>query len=195
MNSLKNTQTAVNLMKSFAGESQARMRYTYYSSIAKKEGFIQIANIFMETAEQEKEHAKRFYKFLKEDFTDEIIEIQAGFPVSFHQDTLSNLKAAASGENEEWTDLYPEFARVAKEEGFTQIATVYKRILEVERFHESRYLKLAENIASGTVFKKDEKVLWQCSNCGYLFEGDEAPKLCPACAHPQGYFEVYAQNY
>jgi len=195
MNSLKNTQTAVNLMKSFAGESQARMRYTYYSSIAKKEGFIQIANIFMETAEQEKEHAKRFYKFLKEDFVDEIIEIQAGFPVSFHQDTLSNLKAAASGENEEWTDLYPEFARVAKAEGFTQIATVYNRILEVERYHESRYLKLAENIANGTVFKKEEKVLWQCSNCGYLFEGDEAPKLCPACAHPQGYFEVYAQNY
>ena len=195
MKSLKNTQTAVNLMKSFAGESQARMRYTYYSSIAKKEGFVQIANIFMETADQEKEHAKRFYKFLKEDFVDEVIEIQAGFPVSFHQDTLSNLKAAANGENEEWTDLYPSFAKTAEEEGFTQIATVYKRIIEVEKYHESRYNKLAENIENGTVFKKDEKVLWKCSNCGYLFESEEAPKLCPACAHPQSYFEVYSQNY
>ena len=195
MKSLKNTQTAVNLMKSFAGESQARMRYTYYSSIAKKEGFIQIANIFMETAEQEKEHAKRFYKFLKEDFVDEVIEIQADFPVSFHKDTLSNLKAAASGENEEWSDLYPAFAKVAEEEGFAQIATVYKRILEVEKYHESRYNKLAENIENGTVFKKDEKVLWKCTNCGYLFEGEEAPKLCPACAHPQSYFEVHVQNY
>lgn len=195
MKSLKNTQTAINLMKSFAGESQARMRYTYYSSIAKKEGFVQIANIFMETAEQEKEHAKRFYKFLKEDFTDEVIEIQAGFPVSFHNDTLSNLKAAASGENEEWTDLYPSFAKTAEEEGFTQIATVYKRIIEVEKYHEERYNKLAENIEDGTVFKRDEAVLWKCTNCGFLFEAEVAPKLCPACDHPQSYFEVYCQNY
>lgn len=195
MKSLKNTQTAINLMKSFAGESQARMRYTYYSSIAKKEGFVQIANIFMETAEQEKEHAKRFYKFLKEDFTDEVIEIQAGFPVSFHNDTLSNLKAAASGENEEWTDLYPSFAKTAEEEGFTQIATVYKRIIEVEKYHEERYNKLAKNIEDGTVFKRDEAVLWKCTNCGFLFEAEVAPKLCPACDHPQSYFEVYCQNY
>ena len=194
MKSLKNSKTAINLMKSFAGESQARMRYTYFSSIAKKEGFIQIGNIFIETADQEKEHAKRFYKFLKEDFTDEVIEIQAGFPVSFHKDTLSNLKAAASGENEEWSELYPAFAKVAEEEGFSEIATVFKRISEVEKFHESRYNKLIENIQNNKVFKKDEVVLWKCTNCGYLFEGEEAPKLCPACAHPQSYFEVHLQN-
>lgn len=195
MKSLKNTKTAENLMKSFAGESQARMRYTYYSSVAKKEGYVQIANIFMETAEQEKEHAKRFYKFLKEDFVDEAIEITAGFPVSFHQETKLNLKAAAAGENEEWTDLYPEFAKVADEEGFPVIAEAYRRISEVEKFHEERYLKLLSNIENGTTFKKDESVLWKCNNCGYIYEGEEAPLACPACIHPQAYFEVFVQTY
>jgi rubrerythrin len=195
MKSLKGSKTAENLMKSFAGESQARMRYTYYSSIAKKEGFVQIANIFLETAEQEKEHAKRFYKFLKEDFIDEAIEIQASFPVSFHSETIKNLKAAAAGENEEWTDLYPSFAKVADEEGYPIIATVYREITKVEERHEIRYNKLAKNIEDGKVFKKEESVLWKCGNCGYIYEGAEAPKVCPACAHPQGYFEVFKENY
>lgn len=195
MKSLKNTKTAENLMKSFAGESQARTRYTYYSSIAKKEGYVQIANIFMETAEQEKEHAKKFYKFLKEDFKDEAIEITASYPVSFHQETKLNLKAAAAGENEEWVDLYPEFARVADEEGFSEIAESYRRIAKVEERHERRYNKLCKGIEDGTTFKKDEVVLWKCNNCGYIFEGEEAPISCPACAHPQGYFEVFVENY
>jgi len=195
MKSLKESKTAENLMKSFAGESQARMRYTYYSSIAKKEGFVQIANIFLETADQEKEHAKRFYKFLKEDFIDETIEIQASFPVSFHKETLKNLKAAAAGEHEEWTDLYPSFAKVADEEGYPIIAAVYREITKVEERHEIRYNKLAKNIEDEKVFKKDESVLWKCSNCGYIYEGVEAPKACPACAHPQGYFEVFKENY
>lgn len=195
MKSLKGSKTAENLMKSFAGESQARMRYTYYSSIAKKEGFVQIANLFLETADQEKEHAKRFYKFLKEDYVDEAIEIQAAFPVSFHSETLKNLKAAAAGENEEWTDLYPSFAKVAKEEGYPQIAAVYREIAKVEERHEIRYNKLAKNIEAGKVFKKDESILWKCINCGYIYEGTEAPRACPACAHPQGYFEVFKENY
>jgi rubrerythrin len=195
MKSLKGSKTAENLMKSFAGECQARTRYTYYSSIAKKEGFVQIANIFLETAEQEKEHAKRFYKFLKEDHVDEVIEIQAGFPVSFHKETLKNLKAAAAGENEEWTDLYPAFADIAEKEGYPEVAAAYKKIAEVEERHEIRYKKLAKNIEDGTVFKKDEINLWKCINCGYIFEGEEAPIVCPACAHPQGYFEVFVENY
>lgn len=195
MNSLKGTKTAENLMKSFAGECQARTRYTYYSSIAKKQGYVQISNIFMETAEQEKEHAKKFYKYLKEDFIDEAIEITASYPVSFHEDTMANLKAAAAGENEEWTELYPEFAKVAREEGFEAIATTFERISEVEKTHEARYNKLAKNIEEGKVFKKDEKVLWKCLNCGHIHEGEEAPKLCPTCVHPQGYFEVFVEAY
>lgn len=195
MKSLKESQTAKNLMKSFAGECQARTRYTYYSSIAKKEGYVQISNIFMETAEQEKEHAKKFYKFLKEDFIDEDIEIQASYPVSFHEETAKNLKAAANGENEEWTKLYPEFAKVAREEGFNNIAIAFEKILEVEKRHEMRYKKLLSNIENGTIFKKDEVVMWKCNNCGYIYEGEEAPKVCPACAHPQGYFEVFIENY
>ena len=158
MKSLKGSKTAENLMKSFAGECQARTRYTYYSSIAKKEGFVQIANIFLETAEQEKEHAKRFYKFLKEDFVDEAIEIQACFPVSFHKETLKNLLAAAAGENEEWTELYPNFAEVAEKEGYPEVAIAYRKITEVEERHEIRYKKLAKNIEDGTVFKKDEGI-------------------------------------
>lgn len=195
MKSLKGSKTAVNLMKSFAGESQARTRYTYYSSIAKKEGFVQIANIFLETAEQEKEHAKRFYKFLKDDYVDEQIEIQASYPVSFHESTLKNLLAAASGENEEWTDLYPSFAKTAEEEGYPEIAVVYRKISEVEARHEARYKKLAKNIEDGTVFKKDEVTLWKCGNCGFIYEGKEAPAACPACAHPQAYFEMFVENY
>lgn len=195
MKSLKNTKTAENLMKSFAGESQARTRYTYYASIAKKQGYIQISNIFMETAEQEKEHAKKFYKFLKEDFKDEAIEITASYPVSFHEDTLLNLKAAAAGENEEWTELYPTFAQIAREEGFPQIAFVFEEISKVEKRHEIRYSKLAKNIEENSVFKKEESVLWKCLNCGYIYKGEEAPISCPACAHPQGYFELFVEAY
>ncbi|MGL4373728.1 MAG: rubrerythrin [Turicibacter sp.] len=193
--SLVNTQTAENLMKSFAGESQARMRYTYYASIARKQGYVQIANIFIETAEQEKEHAKRFYKFLKEDFKDVAIEINASYPVSFHEDTAKNLKAAADGEHEEFVVDYPEFSRVAQAEGFEDIAQAFAFIGEVEARHERRYRKLLANIENGTVFKKDEVVEWKCNNCGYVHTGDEAPHVCPACQHPQGYFEVFIETY
>lgn len=182
-------------MKSFAGECQARTRYTYYASVAKKEGYVQISNIFMETAEQEKEHAKRFYKFLKDEFAGEAIEITAGYPVALFENTAKNLEAAAEGENEEWTQLYPEFARVAREEGFPGIAVAYERIMEVENMHEKRYKKLLKNIEDGKVFKKDEVVLWKCGNCGYIFEGAEAPEVCPACLHPKAYFEVFSENY
>ena len=195
MKSLKGSKTAENLMKSFAGECQARTRYTYYSSVAKKEGYVQISNIFMETAENEKEHAKRFYKFLKNDYSGEQIEITAGYPVALYDDTLKNLKAAASGENEEWTDLYPTFAKIADEEGYPEIAAVYRQIAKVENHHEVRYNKLAKNIEEDKVFKKDETVLWKCNNCGYIYEGAEAPMACPACAHPQSYFEVFVENY
>ena len=195
MKSLLGTQTAKNLMASFAGESQARSRYTFYSSIAKKEGYVQISQIFMETAEQEKEHAKKFYKYLKESFTDENIEITASFPVSLHQDTLSNLKAAAAGENEEWEDMYVAFARIAREEGFPEIAHTFEKVAEVENRHEIRFAKLAKNIEDGTVFKRDEVSLWKCLNCGYIYEGLEAPTVCPACQHPQGYFELFVENY
>lgn len=194
MKSLKGTKTAENLMKSFAGECQARTRYTYYASVAKKEGYVQISNIFMETAEQEKEHAKRFYKFLKDEFAGEAIEITAGYPVALFENTAKNLEAAAEGENEEWTQLYPEFARVAREEGFPGIAVAYERIMEVENMHEKRYKKLLKNIEDGKVFKKDEVVLWKCGNCGYIFEGAEAPEVCPACLHPKAYFEVFSEN-
>lgn len=195
MKSVKGTKTAENLMKSFAGECQARTRYTYYSSVAKKQGYVQIANIFMETAEQEKEHAKRFYKFLKDDLADDVVEIQAGYPVALHDDTAKNLRAAANGENEEWSELYPAFADVAEEEGFPAIAAAFRKISEVEQRHERRYRKLLENIENGTVFKKDEAVMWKCNNCGYIYEGAEAPNVCPACIHPQGYFEVFVENY
>ena len=192
---LKGSKTAENLMKSFAGECQARTRYTYYSSIAKKEGYVQIANIFMETAEQEKEHAKRFFKFLKDELNGEAIEITAGYPVALYNETLKNLEAAAAGEHEEWSTDYPEFARIAREEGFLDVAVAFERIAEVEKRHEMRYNKLAKNIEDGTVFKKDEPVLWKCNNCGYIYEGEEAPEVCPACLHPKGYFEVFIENY
>jgi len=194
MTSLKGTRTAENLMKSFAGESQARTRYAYYSSQAKKDGYIQISNIFMETAENEKEHAKRFFKFLNEDFCGESIEITADFPVTFG-DTAVNLKAAAAGENEEHTKLYPEFADIAEEEGFPKIGFVYREIAEVEEHHEIRFLKLLQNIENGQVFEKEEEVQWKCNNCGYVHTGKSAPNKCPACDHAQGYFEVFKETY
>ncbi|WP_373897652.1 rubrerythrin [Haloimpatiens sp. FM7315] len=194
MNSLKGSKTSENLLKSFAGESQARNRYTYYASVAKKEGYVQIANIFIETADNEKEHAKRFIKFLKEDFKHEGIEITATYPITL-DNTKENLLAAAEGENEEWSELYVEFSRVAKEEGFTEIANVFKNIASVEKHHEERFRKLLSNIENNKVFEKDEDILWKCENCGYIYEGKKAPKLCPACAHPQSYFEMLCDNF
>lgn len=197
MKSLKGTKTAENLLKAFAGESQARNRYTYYASVADKEGYKQIKSIFIETADNEKEHAKRFYKFLLEGLQGELpamIEITAGFPVA-QGTTLDNLKAAASGENEEWVDLYPAFAKVAEEEGFPEVAAAFKMIASAEKRHETRYNKLAQNIEEGKVFKKDEKILWKCGNCGYVHEGVGAPDKCPACVHPQSYFEVFVETY
>ncbi|MDS1029809.1 rubrerythrin family protein [Bacillota bacterium LX-D] len=194
MKSLKGTQTAVNLMRAFAGESQARNRYTYYSSIAKKEGYVQIANIFLETAENEKEHGKVFFKFLKEDFNNENVEITAAYPVAFG-DTKANLLAAAKGENEEWVDVYPEFAKVAEQEGFPEVAAVFSRIAEVEKHHDERFRSLLANLENDTTFKKDKVVRWKCNNCGYIHEGESAPDVCPACAHPQGFFEVLVENY
>lgn len=194
MESLKGTKTAENLMKAFAGESQARTRYTYYSSEAKKEGYIQISNIFMETAENEKEHAKRFFKFLNEDLKGEAVQINADYPVGLG-DTKSNLLWAADGEKEEWSELYPKFADTADKEGFHEIAVVFRKIAEVEKHHEERYRKLLSNITNGTVFTKATPVMWKCANCGYVYYGTSAPEKCPACAHPQGYFEVLADNY
>ncbi|WP_368490717.1 rubrerythrin [Clostridium sp. BJN0013] len=194
MASLKGTRTAENLMKAFAGESQARNRYTYYASIAKKEGYVQISNIFLETAENEKEHAKRFFKFLNNDLQGQSVEINASYPVSLG-DTKTVLKSAAAGENEEWSQLYPAFADVADEEGFHAIAMVFRKIAEVEKHHEERYLTLLKNVENGTVFKKDEVVKWKCANCGYIHEGSSAPEVCPACAHPQAYFEILTEKY
>ncbi|WFA08334.1 rubrerythrin [Tissierella sp. Yu-01] len=194
MTKLKGTKTEKNLMHSFAGESQARTRYTYYASQAKKEGYVQISNIFTETAENEKEHAKRFFKFLNEELCGETVEITADFPVSLG-DTASNLKAAATGENEEHTELYPEFAKIAEEEGFKDIAYVWREIAEVEERHERRFLRLLENIENGQVFEKEEVVEWKCNNCGYVHTGKSAPDKCPACAHAQGYFEVFKETY
>lgn len=183
-------------MKAFAGESQARTRYTYYASIAKKQGYQQLYNIFMETAENEKEHAKLFFKFLSNDFNDEAIEIHASYPVAYHkEDTLANLKAAAAGEEEEWTILYPTFAKIAEEEGYQEVANTFRKIAEVEKHHENRYRAFARMMESETLFEKDERILWKCLNCGYIYEGDTAPKVCPACFHPQGYFEEYTEKY
>ena len=189
--SIKGTRTEKNLGISFAGESQARMRYTYYASAAKKEGFEQISAIFTETADQEKEHAKRMFKWLEGG----MVEITASYPSGVIGSTLENLKAAAAGENEEWTEAYPHFADVAEEEGFPAIAKMYREISVAEKGHEERYNALAKNIEDDTVFKKDVEVVWQCRNCGYLFVGMEAPEICPACLHPQAYFEVKKSNY
>lgn len=197
MNNLKGTKTAENLMKAFAGESQARNRYTYYASVADKEGFKQIRNIFIETADNEKEHAKRFYKFLLAGLKDELpatIDIEASFPVA-QGSTLDNLKAAASGENEEWEDLYPAFADIAEEEGFKDIAIAFRAIADAEKAHEIRFNRLAENILNDNVFRKEEDVLWKCGNCGYIHEGQNAPEICPACIHPQSHFELFVETY
>ncbi len=197
MKSLKGTKTAENLLKSFAGESQARNRYTFYASIANKEGYKQMENIFIETADNEKEHAKRFYKFLLEGLEGDLpatIEINAGYPVA-QGNTLENLKAAANGENEEWSELYPYFADVADEEGFPEIATAFRRIADAEKRHEIRFNKLIKNIEEGRVFSRPEKVEWKCGNCGYIHEGTEAPEKCPACVHPRSYFEIFCETY
>lgn len=189
MKNLKHSKTAENLMKAFAGESQARTRYTYYAGVATKQGYHHIANIFMETAEQEKAHAKRFYNFLKEDFNNEAIEITAGYPVALFDETKDNLRAAAHGENEEWTDLYPAFAKVAREEGFTEVAIAFERIAEVEKLHEKRYHGLMTGLEDGSLFAQDHEVQWKCNNCGYVHTGKSAPEKCPACIHPKGFFE------
>ncbi len=189
--SIKGTRTEQNLLKAFAGESQARTRYTFFASVAKKEGYEQIAAVFTETAEQEKEHAKRFFKFLEGG----MVEITASYPAGKIGTTMENLAAAAEGEREEWGDLYPDFARVAEEEGFKQIAVAFKMIATVEQEHERRYLKLLENIEKGQVFEKEEEIEWQCRNCGYIHKGKKAPNMCPACAHPQSFFEPMKNNY
>jgi rubrerythrin len=187
---LKGSQTEKNLLIAFAGESQARNRYTYYAGEAKKAGYEYIAAIFLETAENEKEHAKVFFKHLGEGTA----EIVAGYP--FHLgDTLSNLLAAAEGENYEWTTMYQNFADEAEKEGFKEIATSFREIAKVENFHESRFRALGEHVKNGTMFKRDEPVTWHCRNCGYLVKGKEAPELCPSCKHPRAYYEELAENY
>ena len=189
--SIKGTKTEKNLLTSFAGESQARMRYTYFASVAKKEGYEQIAAIFQETADQEKEHAKRMFKWLEGG----MVEITASYPAGVISTTAENLKAAAAGENEEWTADYPHFADVADAEGFPAIAVMYRNIAVAEKGHEERYLALLKNIENGTGFKKTEPVTWQCRNCGFVYNGTAAPEMCPACLHPQAHFEVKKNNY
>ncbi len=189
--SIKGTQTEKNLLAAFAGESQARNRYTYFAGAAKKEGFEQISAIFLETAENEKEHAKVFFKHLEGGE----VEITAAYPAGVVGDTAQNLKAAADGEKLEWSTLYADFERVAREEGFPQIAYSFHEIAEVEQYHEARYRKLLANIVNGEVFRKKSTVKWHCRNCGYVHEGAEAPAVCPACNHPRAYYEVMAENY
>jgi len=191
MANLKGTKTEKNLLTAFSGESQARNRYTYFASAAKKEGYVQISDIFTETADQEKEHAKRFFKFLEGGE----LEITAAFPAGVIGSTLENLKAAASGEEFEWSKMYPDFAITAREEGFDEISKVFEMIAVAEKQHEKRYRDLAANVENGRVFKKDKKIKWRCRNCGYVHEGDTAVDLCPACAHPQAHFEVLAENW
>ena len=188
---VKGTQTEKNLMAAFAGESQARNRYTYWASKAKKEGYVQIAGIFEETAAQEKEHAKRLFKF----FEGGEVEISGTFPAGIIGTTAENLEAGAAGEEYEWQTMYPEFAKVAREEGFREIAAVFEAIAVAEKQHGKRYRDLLKNVQEGTVFKKEEPAIWRCMNCGFIMEGTEAPKLCPACAHPQAHFEVLAENW
>ena len=188
---LKGSQTEKNLLKSFAGESQARGRYTMFSKVAKNEGYEQIAAIFLETAEQEKEHAKRFFKFLEGG----MVEITASYPAGMIGTTIENLTEAANGEHEEWNDLYPVFAQVAEDEGFKEIATAFRMISKVEAEHEKRYRKLLANINTNQVFEKEEEVEWMCRNCGYVHKGKKALQKCPACLHPGAYFEVHSTNY
>ncbi len=189
--SIKGSQTEKNLLTAFAGESQARTRYTYFASAARKEGFEQMANIFMETAENEKEHAKVFFKYLEGGE----VEITAAYPAGMIKDTRANLEAAADGENMEWTTIYADFAKTARAEGFDDVANSFEQIAKVEKFHESRYRKLASNIVKGEVFKKQSASKWHCINCGYVYEGKEAPNQCPACRHPQAFYEVLAENF
>lgn len=189
--SVKGSETEKNLLKSFAGESQARGRYTYFASVAKKEGFEQISAIFLETAEQEKEHAKKFFKYLEGG----MVEITATYPAGIISKTADNLKAAAEGENEEWTTLYPKFAEIADQEGFPEIALTYRLIAKVEAEHEARYLALYHRVVSNMVFEREEEVVWQCRNCGHLEKSTEAPVICPTCAHPQAFFEIKKENY
>lgn len=189
--SIKGTETEKNLMHSFAGESQARMRYTYFASTAKKEGFEQISAIFTETADQEKEHAKRMFKYLEGG----MVEVTAQFPAGVIGTTLDNLKAAAAGEHSEWYTDYPAFAEIAEKEGFPEIAKMYRNISVAEKAHEERYLAFVKNLEEGKVFEKDGEYIWQCRNCGYLHTGKSAPKTCPACLHPQAHFEIKKENY
>jgi Rubrerythrin len=189
--SIKGTRTEQNLLKAFAGESQARNRYTFFASVAKKEGYEQIAGVFLETAEQEKEHAKRFFKFLEGGS----VEITASYPAGIIGTTPQNLLEAAEGEREEWDILYSDFEKVAREEGFNDVATAFKMIAKVEMEHERRYRILLQNLVDGTAFKKEEPIKWQCRNCGYVHEGASAPNTCPACLHPQAFFEPMKQNY
>ncbi|MDR0768836.1 MAG: rubrerythrin family protein [Dysgonamonadaceae bacterium] len=189
--SIKGTKTEQNLLKAFAGESQARSRYTFFASTAKKEGYEQIAGIFLETAEQEKEHAKRFFKFLEGG----MVEITASYPAGIIGTTIDNLAAAAEGEKEEWNLLYPQFEKIASEEGFPKVATAFKMIGKVELQHEIRYRKLLANLMDSSAFKKTEAVEWQCRNCGYVHTGADAPEICPACLHPKAYFELRKTNY
>lgn len=191
MESIKGTKTEQNLLKSFAGESQAKNRYTFFASQARKEGYEQIAEIFMLTAHQEQEHAKVFFKFLEGG----MVEITASYPAGVIGNTLENLEAAASGENEEWTELYPEFARIADEEGFKIIAAKYRLIAKVEEQHEKRYRKLAKNVKEKKVFENDEETEWVCRNCGHVHKGRKAPEKCPTCEHPQAFFEKKSENY
>ena len=187
----KGSQTEKNLLAAFAGESQARNRYTYFASAARKEGYEQISAIFLETAENEKEHAKLFFNLLKGGE----VEMVASYPAGPAGDTAANLKAAADGENLEWTTLYSNFAEVAKKEGFTEISETFSQVAKVEKFHEERYRSLLKNMKEGKVFKKDSSVKWHCRNCGYVFEGREAPEKCPVCEHPRAHFELLAENY
>jgi rubrerythrin len=191
MAEMKGSQTEKNLLIAFAGESQARNRYTYFAGQAKKDGLVQISRVFEETADQEKEHAKRLFKFMEGGDA----EIQAAYPAGVIATTADNLKAAAAGENYEWTDMYPSFASVAREEGFEEIAGAFESIAVAEKQHERRYLGLLSNVEKGTVFKKKDRVVWRCINCGYLHEGTEAPSRCPACEHPRDYYELLAENW
>jgi rubrerythrin len=191
MKSVKGSKTETNLMAAFAGESQARNKYTYFASKAKEEGYIQMSLVFEETANQEKEHAKRLFKFMEGGTT----TITGAFPSGIIGTTRQNLEEAAGGENYEWKEMYPSFAKMAHEEGYEAIATVFEAIAVAEKQHAKRYEALAANIDEGTVFKKDKPAVWRCINCGYLYEGENAPKACPACAHPQAYFEVLGENW
>lgn len=191
MPSIKGTQTEKNILIAFAGESQARNKYTYFASVAKKEGYVLISSIFEETAEQEKEHAKRLFKFLEGGEA----EITATFPAGVIGDTAANLQAAADGENEEWSHMYPSFAQIAREEGFPQIAAVMENIAIAEKQHEKQYRDLWQHLTDGTMFQRDDIVIWRCRNCGYIHEGKQAPRACPACNHPQAHFEVLRADY